>query len=246
MKCFKRIWHYIFLIVFLALLLYGFLDYFHKSTQIIPFQILQGELDNNILPPKNKVSIVGQIKTEGDEFVVGQKITISAKIYFDENIYEKIKAEMKKNHIPFFIPNSLNPEVLDRDLSTDIQEAGRIQDLYFKTGTLDIVRFDDENQTIIVNGEVVFNKEGNVSFTTKENLTYFDGRYVYFISGGGASNLNPIARLLIDYGISDINVFIAPRHVKHQIETNKLIRLLTLISVDLTLLIIFITIYHKR
>jgi|LGOV01.1.fsa_nt_gb hypothetical protein len=226
-KIIRENWYYVFLLIFFVFVVMGFLPYIHTEKQISHFnEWAIGTKDDSI---KTLVAITGEYKTEGEGFVVGERITICAAIFVNEYDFKELKIWYESTGSPrlMFIENSENPEESGNDICENFEHRN-FDDCYVNKGTLDIVKFRDQSQTIMVKGDVIFTKEGKLSFTTANE------------------NNDPIGFLLNKYGIKETGVYVAPRYVKYQIEANKRMESLSCITVAIAFLALFLTFYRNR
>lgn len=221
----KKNWQYIFLIFSTVFLVWGLYDYFHTHTQIQHFREGVVTMEKDI-PTEMLYLIEGQYKTEGEEFVVGEKVTIWAKIFFNKNAFQTIKKLYENPNIPkkIFILNSEKVEDSKKDLSKHLaQEFWNIT-----PGELDVVEINTEKRTFIIKGDVIFTKEGKLSFVESDTAAS-----------------DPIVHFLKQYKADKIGVYIAPRYVRQQIRTNKLTELLSFITIAIAFLALFFSFNAK-
>lgn len=188
----------------------GFFDYFHRGEEISHFTYLslQETSPTNVT---TAMSIWGQYKTTGQGFYVGKKINIDALVYLaDRQLYKQMKG------LPFpvqLIKNAEAPESYKRNISNAIS-SHNIKSAIVNPGFVTMGNFEDESSTFELSGDVVFTKEGVLSFGL------------------------PLSTILDAFHVSTqaqaINI--GPSSVGDQIESNRRILLLAWVATALALL----------
>lgn len=208
---------YIFLALFLITLFIGFYNYFRRRIQISHFSgIAVKKSGPGTL--STEVNIIGQFKTSGDGFLVGEEINISALLYFkDKGLYENLKNFTGPKIV--FVENSENPEHAYRDVSNAIKK-GSMEESFTNPGTLEMVQFYDDKQYMVLEGNVVFTKEGQITLGL------------------------PLKPILDSYNLRIEGIGIASHHIRHQIRLNRLIVLLSFIAISVIFLSLFLSFYN--
>ncbi|MCJ7808613.1 MAG: hypothetical protein MUP73_07990, partial [Dehalococcoidia bacterium] len=192
---------YIFLALSLITFIIGLYYYFRPRIQISHFSGI-GIRQSSSGTISTEVSIIGQFKTGGEGFLVGEIINISALLYFkDKELYENLKNFTGPTGPKIvFVENSENPEHAFRDVSDAIKK-GSTDEAFTNPGTLEMVRFYDDKQHMVLDGNVVFTKEGQLTL---------------------GMPLKPILNRH-NIRIEEIGISIAPHHIRYQIRLNRLI-----------------------
>jgi hypothetical protein len=210
---------YIFLALSLLALIIGLYYYFRPRIQISHFsgfaikQSGPGTMNT-------EASIIGQFKTSGDGFLVGEEINISALLYFrDKKLYEDVK-KLTGHTGPkiVIVENSENPEHAYKDVSNAIKK-GNMNESFTNPGMLKIVQFYDDKQHMVLDGNVVFTKEGQLTLGM------------------------PLKPILDRYNLRIEGISIAPCHIRHQIRLNRLIVLLSFIAISGVFISLFLSFY---
>ena len=211
---------YIFLALFLITLSIGFYNYFRRRIQISHFSgfTVKGSGPGTL---STEANIIGQFKTSGDGFLVGEEINISALLYFkDKGLYEKLKSFTGPTGPKIvFVENSENPEHAYRDVSNAIKK-GNMEESFTNPGTLEMVQFYDDKQYMLLEGNVVFTKEGQITLGL------------------------PLKPILDSYNLRIEGIGIASHHIRHQIRLNRLIVLLSFIAISGIFLSLFLSFYN--
>jgi hypothetical protein len=116
------------------------------------------------------------------------------------------------------IENSESPDSYRRDI-TKALESGDISQSFVNPGLLTVIRFDDKNQTFVMQGDIIFTKEGKLTFGM------------------------PLKPILDSYRMKIEGITISPSYVRDQIQANRWISLLTFVSVGIALLSLFIALH---
>ena len=210
---------YIFLAFSLTALIIGLINYFRPRIQISHFSgmAIKGSGSKTL---STEVSIIGQFKTSGDGFLVGEIINISALLYFkNKELYENLKNFAGPTGPKIvFIENSESPEHAYRDVSDAIKK-GSMNEAFTNPGTLRIVQFYDDKQHMVLDGNVVFTKEGQLTLGM------------------------PLKPILDSYNLRIEGISIASHHIRHQIRLNRLIVLLSFIAISGVLFSLFLSFY---
>ena len=165
--------------------------------------------------------IHGQYKTVGKAFVVGRPIRISALMYLrDTQQYQQLKAMMSNGSLFVIIENSESPDSYSRDI-TDSLRTGEINKYFTNPGFITANTFNDKNQTLLMEGDVIFTKEGQLTFGM------------------------PLKPILDSYHMKVEGVTIAPSYAEDQIQANRLAVLLASVSAGASLISLFIALYLK-
>ncbi len=208
-----------FLLLAMALLGAGLFNYLHREVQTSHFRsIAVSESSETTL--STGAFIVGQYKTVGEGFFVGKRITISALLYLQDNQLYKDLRDFTGPKI-VFIEGSENPDDSERDISEAIK-AGNLTSAFTNIGTIEMIEFYDSEQTVVLEGDVIFTKEGDVSF-------------------------GPLLSSILDwYNLEIEGISIAPSYVKHEIDTNRTILLLAFIAPAAVFLSLFFALYLRE
>ena len=220
---FLNVWHWIFFFLFLVFFILGLCSYFRSKPEIRHFhasgvkRVDQDHIETLI--------VNGQYKTNGEEFIVGEKMSISANMFLNQEAYQQLKNVWEKGMLRIkFIKDTVDASESRKEIDFEGTELG---ESFINPGVLNVTEFIDEKRLIKVSGDVIPNKEGIIHFISPEQTS------------------DVIESLLKGYGMRESGVYVAPRHVRHQIKTNKVIMLLTFIVVALTFLIIFFHLHNK-
>jgi len=206
----KANWHYVFLLLFFVFVLIGLYSFFNKEIQTSHFHSISIQERKGYT--KTKALILGEYKTMGEGFFVGKKITISALLYLSEKQdYNDVKNLPAKFVI---VENSENPEHAEKDISESIKE-GEINKVFPSQGILEMIEFHDDKQTIVLQGDVVFTREGQIAFGL------------------------PLSFILEKHNLGIEGISIAPSYIKHQIGSNKIMLLVSFITVSIAFLSLF-------
>lgn len=211
---------HIFLALSLLSLIVGLYYYFRPRIQISHFSgMAMKESGSGTI--STEVSIIGQFKTGGDGFLVGEKINISALLYFkDKELYENLKNFAGPTGPKIvFVENSEDPEHAYRDVSNAIKK-GSMEESFTNPGTLKMVQFYDDKQHMVLDGNVVFTKEGQLTLGM------------------------PLKPIFDNYNLRIEGISIASHHIRHQIRLNRLIVLLSFIAISGVLFSLFLSFYH--
>lgn len=205
--------YYIFLVAGVVLIAFGLYTFFHQGIQTSHFFGIS-------VKPTSETTLVteayisGQYKTIGKGFFVGKRITISALLYLqDRQLYDQIK-NLAKDLDRVVIENSEAPEDAERDISEAVGE-GNIDKAFTNPGTVRMVKFYDDKQTIVLEGDVVFTKEGVIAFG------------------------QPLKGVLDSYGITIQGMPVEPASTKYQIDLNRTVLLLTFLTISVACLSVF-------
>jgi hypothetical protein len=210
---FAENYHYVFLLLSLACLAYGSYRFLHEEVEISHFSGF-GIRQTSPTTLVTEASIIGQYKTRGEGFVVGKKITVSALLYLrDNNLYQQVKA-LAQGPGFVIIENSEAPETSDRDIS-DVIGSGELGRAFTNPGVLRIVNCHDDKQTIVLQGDVVFTKEGQIEFGL------------------------PLQPILRSHGIRIQGINIAPSYVRHEIYWAKVVGFLAFVAIAVAFLSLF-------
>lgn len=207
----KKNWYYLFLILFFVAIVFLIYFYINEETIVSHFSYVATN-DTNA----NDIAIIsGEYKATGSGFVVGDKISIYAILRFKyTESYQKQKNLLKFTNNVVFIENSENPEDVMIDISKNFENISFV-DSSVRSGMLKVVEFSDENNAIKLKGDVVFTKEGYLAF----------GVPINFLFPNSAKN--------------EEGLYVSPIYVKYQIESNKRIEHLTIITVAVSFLALF-------
>lgn len=205
--------YYIFLIaaaVFVALGLYFFFKQGIQKSHF--FSVAIAPTGKTTL--QTQALIGSQYKTGGKGFFVGEKITISALLHLkDKQQYEQFK-NLPEPVKRVFIENSEDPGDAFKDVSGAIQE-GDVNKTFTNPGTIKMVKFYDDKQTIALEGDIVFTKEGVIEFGM------------------------PLKPILQSYHIQIKGMPVEPASTKHQIDLNRTVLLLTFITIAVAFISLF-------
>lgn len=188
--------------------IYGVVFYFSKTESVSHFnsQLIARNGDNI----ETVFWINGQYKTDGPSFVVGKKISIDLWVYVRNVDIEKFKDdEYRKNWGVLFVQNSENPDEARKDLS-DVS-AKDMDRSFVNPGILRIVDYSLEKKTFKYSGQVIFTKPGSLEL--------------------GSSFIEPYIQELRKSGRFGLTV--DPGYVQHQIDTNRIMKLLAFITTAL-------------
>jgi hypothetical protein len=211
-------YYYIFLVFSVVFFAVGLYSFFHQGTQTSHFfGISVRETSKTTL--ETQASISGQYKTVGKGFCVGKRITISALLYLgDRQLYDQIR-NLPEGFHHVFIENSESPEDAERDISEAIRE-GNQHKAFTNPGTVRMVKFYDDKKTIVLEGDVIFTKEGVIAFGL------------------------PLKNLVLDrYKITIKGMPVEPASTKYQIDLNRTVLLLTFITLSVAFLSLFFGFY---
>lgn len=218
-----KLWHWIFFFLFFVFLILGLCSYFWSQPAIQPLQgIGLNRVDQDHL---EALIVTGQYKTNGEEFIVGETMSISANIQLSQEAYLKLKNAWERGA----------PKVKIIKDTVDAGQSGEeidfesidIEDSFVNPGLLKVTKVIDEKRLVKVSGDVIPIKEGRIYFISPEQTS------------------DPIGALLRSYRMRESGVYVAPRHVKHQIKTNQVIECLTFIVVALAFLMVFFTVSQQ-
>jgi len=164
--------------------------------------------------------IDGQYKTVGPGFFVGKKINVSALVYLnDKQVYSDLRNMLQQADF-VAVENSEAPEDANRDISVAIQE-GDMNNAFTNPGTVRMVKFYDDKQIVVLEGDVVFTKEGIIQFGM------------------------PLKPILQSYNIQIQGMPVEPASAKHQIDLNRTVLLLTFITIAVALVSLFFVLYKR-
>ncbi|OKY77796.1 MAG: hypothetical protein BTN85_0267 [Candidatus Methanohalarchaeum thermophilum] len=187
-------------LVFIFLILWACFGLWHEESKVTHFEtsIMTGEEFN----PDEIWRLNGQYKTNGEGFIAGENITIELTIKIPEERYNIIKnlIEKKNPDLNFmYIENSEPPDQANKDLSNSLKEGvvSKVNNGMLKAHFLG-------NNTIYLEGDVVFTRETDLRINTSDGDSFVLG-----------TKLNPILS-------RTEGVHISPRHVKNQIESIEL------------------------
>lgn len=213
-------YHYVFLVLCLVCVAIGLYIFFNKGIQTSHFsQIAVRRTSETTL--STEVLIIGQYKTVGEGFFVGKRITISALLYLkDKQVYDSLK-NLPDGGKFVAVENSEAPEAATRDISEAIRK-GEANEAFTNPGHLRMVDFYDDKQTIVLEGDVIFTKEGHVTFGL------------------------PLSAILQNYQRTVEGISIAPSYVKHQIYTSRVVVLLTFIVMAIAFLSLFFGLHRNQ
>jgi hypothetical protein len=208
-------YHYSFLVLALAFLSYGLYRFLHQGVEISHFSGF-GIKQTSATTLVTELSIIGQYKTIGEGFVVGKRISVSALLYLrDTRLYQQFKAYTKEPGV-VVVENSEAPEDSKKDISDEIKE-GSLGDVFTNPGILRIVKCHDDKQTIVLQGDVVFTREGRMELGM------------------------PLRPLLQSHGIQiqGMSIAVAPSYVRHEIYWTRVVTFLTFVTIAVSFLSLF-------
>lgn len=227
----KKSWYYLFLILFFVAIVFLIYSYINEETMFSHFSYMTTNATNN----NDSAIIYGEYKTTGSGFVVGNKISIYVimKFKYPES-YQKQKNYLKFTDNLVFIENSENPEDAIIDISKNFENISFV-DAGVNSGVLKVVEFLDENNTIKFKGDVVFTKEGYLGFYPPLSLSLGHLAPLYVHNKEGYFGFEPP----INIDQNEKGIYVSPIYVKYQIESNKRIEHLTIITVAVSFLALF-------
>jgi len=217
----KAKWYYFLLIVVLAFLSYGIYGFFHQEIETQHFfSISVGQTGETSL--ETNAYILGQCKTKGGGFFVGKEIEITTMLYLkDKQEYENIKNFVESANF-IFIENSEDPQDAKKDVSKAIME-GNVNKAFINPGTIRMVDHFDGNNTMIFRGDVIFTKAGNITFVGE-----------------------PLRTVMESHHLSVEGMTIEPYSTKYQIDINRIVLLLTFVTISVAFLSLFFALYVAR
>jgi len=225
----RRNWYYLILFISIFLFTLGFYRYFSEGIIISHFNhIIVKPTSNQKF--ETQVFITGEYKTKGAEFVVGKPITICMMLRFNKENYEQFSSfirnlAQKDKPLGFMtIKNSEEVEMSKKDICENFTNVS-FDDCFVNPGFLNVTEYNYEEYTIKLKGDIVLTREGKISISDISPLN------IFFIGQGGED--------------AEI-IYIAPHYVQQQIETNKLIELLTFITVGIGFLPLFVSFHLTR
>jgi hypothetical protein len=216
-----KVWsnYYIFLIIAAVFFALGLYSFFHQNTQTSHFFGISVKPTGETTL-QTQALIDGQYKTVGAGFLVGKKINVSALVYLnDKQVYTNLRNMMQVANF-VAVENSEAPQDANRDISGAIQE-GDINKAFTNPGTVKMIKFYDDKQTIALEGDVVFTKEGVIEFGM------------------------PLKPILQGYNIEIQGIPIEPASAKFQIDLNRTVLLLTFVTIGVAFISLFFGLYKK-
>lgn len=198
----------IFAVLGAIFVLTGLFNYFHQGQEvdISHFHGMSMAMNKTNANAQVIFFIDGEYTTKGKGFYVGKKVHIEALVWIkDTAMYKYVRSMIWRTEIK----NSENPSFYRRDNSKIIESANfnaAFNDAAACNGYANLIDFKDDQQTFELNGDVAFTEEGNLAFGI------------------------PFGNLLNSYNVKLNSISIAPSSVGDQIETNRLILLLTWIA----------------
>jgi hypothetical protein len=213
----KTKYHFVFLLVALVLMIFGLVNYFHQGVQISHFHSMSlGETGNTTI---TEAYIFGQYKTTGEGFFVGKKVSISALVYLaDKQLYSSLR-DMEAPKI-VFVNNSEDPKDAGRDVGNAIRN-GNLTGAFTNPGTLEMT-FLNNTQLIVLEGDVVFTKEGDLTFGL------------------------PLDVIMQSYNLEIEGVGIAPSYERSQVGTSRLVVLLSFVAASNVFLTVFVALPRRK
>jgi hypothetical protein len=211
--------YYLFLFAAAIFIAIGLYFFFHQGTQVSHFNgiAVQSTSETSL---ETQLFIEGQYKTVGEGFFVGKEINVSALLYLrDKNLYDYFKS-MPEGARVVIVNNSEDPTEARKDISEPIQEGNKDK-AFVNPGTLKMVKFYDGNQTIVLNGNVVFTKEGVIEFG------------------------QPLGPILQSYNVQIQGMPVEPASTKYEIDLNRTVLLLTFITIAVAFIALFFGLYKK-
>ena len=202
---------YIFLIIPVFLLPYGFYKYYHQENIVVPFSAISVRSADK-MHLETLAIIMGQFTTKGEGFFVGKKVAISFMLYLkNKDEYNNMKTMAQ------FVPvnNAIEPKAYRRDIQSQIRN-GDFEGSFLNPGLLKLTKTIDDKQILIYEGEVIFKKEGDFKFGL------------------------PLEAIMINYRMKIDDINIAPAHVKYVIDANKIALLLSFVSASVASLSLFL------
>jgi hypothetical protein len=205
---------------FIACAIIGVGGYFIQGREVshFHFSAIQGSSSSPNINPI--FFMVGQYETVGQGFYVGKKINISALVYLRND--DEFQFVEKWPHF-VIINNSETLENSKKDLSHEIAHHDMNTAFTVQSGLLQTSNFDDTNHIFEMHGDVVFTKEGVLSFG------------------------QPLSYIFKSYNISENpedeqNINIGPSAEGDQIESNRVIKMLAWVTLGLGILTLRFTI----
>ena len=207
---------YTILMVGLLCIAFGLFQFVKTEQQVSHFHsiaITEGSTAGTL---NTAALLQGQYKTVGKGFIVGQRITISALMYLRElETYRQLKEMMSQGASFVAIENSESPDSYRLDI-TKALESGDINQSFVNNGFLTVDNFSDKTQTFLMHGDVVFTKEGQLTFGM------------------------PLKPILNSYRMKIEGIPISPSYVHDQIQANRWMAFLTFVSIGIALISLFI------
>jgi len=201
---------YLLLLFSLLLFSYGVYKYFKQETKIIPFfgmQMIQAD-DKHL----DAAAIVrGQFTTVGEGFFVGKKVNICLMLYLKD---DKNYNSFKKIATMLGVQNSINIDDSGRDWRSEIRD-GELEKAFVNPGLIRLTNWYDDKKILIYEGDIIFKKEGEISFAPPLNFIRIEG------------------------------VNVASEHVKYQIDSNRVALLISFIAASMGFLSLFFSLHKK-
>ncbi len=195
------------------------LFFFHQGTQISHFNgiAIQPTSETTL---ETQLLIEGQYKTVGEGFFVGKEINVSVLLYLkDKQLYDYFKS-MPEGARVVTVNNSEDPKDAARDISEPIQEGDKNKS-FTNPGMLKMTKFYDGNQTIVLNGDVVFTKAAVIEFG------------------------QPLGPILQRYNVEIQGMPVEPASTKYEIDLNRRVLLLTFMTIAVAFIALFFGLYKK-
>lgn len=156
----------------------------------------------------------------GQGFFVGKKINVSALLYFkDKQLYDQLKNMLNQANF-VIVENSESTEDAYRDISDGIKE-GNTTKAFTNPGFIRMIQSYDDKQTIALDGNVVFTKEGIIEFGM------------------------PLKPIMQNYKLTIQGMPVEPASTKYEIDLNRTVLLLTFITIAVAFIALFFGLYKK-
>jgi hypothetical protein len=136
---------------------------------------------------------------------VGEVITIDLQLMLPHLLYEQLSKQL--DSIPgVVVDGTEDPLRASKDVGSLLRNLN-FDSSFVNYGLLKKVSFDKQRGMICLSGDVIFTTEGHMRFR------------------------EPLSNLFTQRNVQLTDLTVAPRYVRDQIETNKLVELLTFITV---------------
>jgi hypothetical protein len=206
------------LVLSMSFFAYGLFSYFFQGKEITHFHgaSLSTNPGNLTEAPKTALFIYGQYATKGRGFYAGKPIGITALLIFGEaekGMYEWLK-KLANDSEYNVVEGSEDPKDSNKDRSQAILKGNK-REAFSNPGSVRFRNFNDEKQTCVIEGEVIFTRTGQLNFD------------------------DPLKIMFEKFNIRWHGIDIEPSSVGYQIESTRAILLLTWVTVGLALLSLF-------
>lgn len=188
----------IFLLIFIILFALGIQKYCEKATVYKHFNAYSPvQTGNTSLELYGILS--GEMKSQDAGFFVGDLISINLLLRLDEQDYYWFKNAIDAFQMAI-VDNAEDPSTYYKDISQQINE-GNFTGAFIQPGMLKMTKWFDNQTTILLEGDVVFTKEGSVTLSFQ--------------------SAQPLSLIANKYNLSIEEFNIGPSYVKYQVHLEK-------------------------